>query len=370
MTKKTGIIIALVVIAAVIVGIMATGGGQDSSDKQITIGVSLPLTGDLAFIGRAAKPAIKMAIEDLNSENTKYLYDVVFQDDAFSPKKATNAVNKLISTNNVDALISFGSPAGNAVSPIAKRKSILHINALASDPAILEGDYNFIHHTPPDKEGARLAKELVERDYSRPVLFTANHAGAQAVSKAFRNKIEQTDGISIVSTQRFNPDERDFRSYISKAEQQNPDIYVFEALSPTLEPLAKQYRDTNVGKPVTTVEAFEFTSQPELFEGEWYVHSAKTDEEFASRFKKRTGNNVKIGTANAYDAVRMIAQSFEWVGKNTNGMPSTDAVAQELHTIKGYDGALGTLRVRDDGRVVSEPTVKKITNGEPVLVEE
>jgi branched-chain amino acid transport system substrate-binding protein len=313
---------------------------------------------------------MKMAIEDLNSKDTTYSYDVVFEDDAFSPKKATNAANKLIRTNSADALISFGSPAGNAVSPIAKRKGILHINALASDPAILEGDYNFIHHTPPDKEGGRLAQELVERGYSRPALFTANHAGAQAVSKAFRNKIEQTQGISIVSTQRFNPDERDFRSYISKAEQQNPDIYVFEALSPTLEPLAKQYREAQIEKPVTTVEAFEFTSEPQLFEGEWYVHSAKTDKEFASRFQKRTGNNVKIGTANAYDAVRMIAQSLERAGKDTNGVPSMDAVAQELHTIKGYDGALGTLRVRADGRVVSAPTVKKITNGEPVLVEE
>ena len=157
MSKSVRAVIWLIIILLVIAGIVYFIGSQQQSAKMapagkatITIGSTLPLTGDLAFLGVDAKNSMLMALEDAQkSGSLKYNYQINFDDDKFDPATAVTVVNKFISVDGVDAITSFGSPVGDAVSPITEQNKIVHINSIASDPHVAIGDYNCVHWTPP-----------------------------------------------------------------------------------------------------------------------------------------------------------------------------------------------------------------------------
>ena len=119
MKKSTiwGIIVLVLVVIIVAVSGKSGSKSKVTSNEPIKIGLSLPLTGDLSFIGEADKNAAQLALADINSNpNNKHTYQLLFEDDAFDAQKAASAANKLINVDKVNALVSVGSTAGNSIS--------------------------------------------------------------------------------------------------------------------------------------------------------------------------------------------------------------------------------------------------------------
>lgn len=366
MNKK--IVIGLVVIVVVVIGaFFALKAPKTSQDKPtIVIGATLPLTGDVAMLGQNSKKSIELAIENL--DNTKYNYKVVFEDDAFKPQTSANTANKLISVNKVDVLLSFGSPVGNTVSPITEKQKVPHINFFASDTNVAKGDYNFLHYTPPYKDSEVFISELIKRGIKNVAFFgQQDNPGVGAIISAFEKDIKDTD-IKVLANQKFNTGTRDFRTQISSVKNLNPDIYVLEASSPELEILTKQLRDAGITTPVTTMEAFEFSSELSLFEGMWYVNAADPQQWFVDMFTNKYSEGPKFGAANGYDAVNLIVKAVEKSG-NGKTVPTRDEIKDALASIKGFDGALGkNLSIDKDGIVISGAVVRMIKDGKPVTV--
>ena len=94
------------VIAIVAIATMSSGSHTSPTGTKptITIGVTLPLTGDIAMLGQSNKNAIEMAYQNLNTANLKYTYKLVFEDDQFSPTIGATTANKLISVDGANAL--------------------------------------------------------------------------------------------------------------------------------------------------------------------------------------------------------------------------------------------------------------------------
>ena len=106
------------------------------SAEQIKIGVVVPMTGNLAFLGEGIRDAMLLAKQDLGS--TQYAYELIFEDDQLDPKMTASAVNKLIGVNKVDAIVSFGSGPGNVVGNIGEQNKVVHFG-IASDPNVAKG---------------------------------------------------------------------------------------------------------------------------------------------------------------------------------------------------------------------------------------
>lgn len=162
MKKKILIISAIVLILLIAWGIIASKPVNQAEKPTVKIGLNLPLSGGVAFLGEPAKKAAELALKDAG--NTKYNYELVFEDDQFSPKLSVTAANKLISVDKVLAIIEFGSGTGNAINSIAEQGKTAQFS-LASDPTVAKGVYNYVHWTPPFKEGELVAKEIVKRGY-------------------------------------------------------------------------------------------------------------------------------------------------------------------------------------------------------------
>ena len=198
-------------------------------------------------------------------------------------------------------------------------------------------------------------------------MFETNQPGVLAVTDDLKTKIVSTS-IQFTTDQIFQPGETDFRSYISKAKVTGADIYLLEATTPELEILTKQIRDAGIKTPITSIESFEFSNQPSLFEGQWYIGPAVPSDAFAAAFKQKTGNNPTIGSPNMYDIVSLLMTAAEM--SPAGHVPTQQELLSQLNSIKNFKGALGTLNFDPDGVVISDATVKEIKNGVPMVLEQ
>ncbi|MEI6237963.1 MAG: ABC transporter substrate-binding protein [bacterium] len=375
MNKSIKILLGLVAILVVIVtGIVInnnslnnSSGNEDKLVKPtVTIGITLPLTGDVAILGESAQNAIILAKEQL--KDTKYDYKLVFENDQFKPTLGATIANKLISVDKADALMSFGSPVGHVVSIIAEKSKIPHVNAFASDDHVADGEYNFLDYTPAYEDSKLFIQELQKRNVKKLVFFgQQDNPGALAIINAFEKDVKGT-GITVLASEKFNTGTRDFRSQIDQIKNLGADIIVLEASTPELEILARQIKQAGIKTPLTTMEAFEFSDQLSLFEGNWYVNGADPSQWFLDQYKNRFGKDAKFGAANQYDGFNLIVQAVETAGDGKT-VPTKEQIKNALSQIKSFNGALGeNLSIDENGLVVSKAVIRIIKDGKPVTV--
>ncbi len=336
-------------------------------ERTIKIGVIAPLTGNVAFLGEGVRNAVRMAEVELNAQpGNKWRYEVIVEDDSFDVAKTVSAANKLISIDHVSALVTLASAAGNAVNPIAEKDHIIHFG-IASDPHVADGYYNFIHWTPPYEETKVFVPELVKRGYHRIAMFGAKNQGILAAIDSFEHDIQGTD-VQEIDQEIFDFGTKDFRTMIAKAESKEPDIYVIFSFSPELEIITKQLRDLGIKTPITSIESFEQSDHQDLYEGLWYVNAADTTNAFNDAYYSEFGKNPSMGSGNANDIVHLIADAAEKV--DSNSVPTSEQITQKLYTLKGIQGALGTLSIDGNGLVDSKAVMRMIKGGKAVTVEQ
>lgn len=165
----------------------STPSAPVAAEKQtVKIGVSIPLSGSGAFMGEGVRNAVDLALSE--HSDAKYKYVAIYEDDQMNAKMASTTAQKLITSDGVDAIISFSSGTGNVIAPIAQESKILHIG-MASDANVAKGSYNYIHWTPPAMEAKKWAEEASKRGYKRVALLGLNHPGIVAVNDAVKTEL-------------------------------------------------------------------------------------------------------------------------------------------------------------------------------------
>ncbi len=358
----------IILAAAILITVIFTTNSFSAGKETFKIGASWPLTGNLAFMGEGLKNAILLAKEQL--KDPKYNYEIIFEDDQLNPTLTATTVNKLISIDKVDVVISQGSGPGHVTTPIATKHNVIHFGlALATD--IAKGETNFIHWTSAAEHSRVMINEMKKRSIKKVGLFGMNNQDVLIHRDDFRERAKKT-GISIVFDEIFPVGEKDMRALIAKAKESAkknpPDIYVVVAMSPEIELLTKQMREAGITTPLTTFSSFEATPEPGLFEGYWYVSPAEPTNKFIEDYKAKYGKYPSVCAGNAYDMFNLIVMAVESV--KSNSKPTSEQIAKELRKIKNYPGALGNLSVGKDGIVISEAKLKMIKDGKPVVIGE
>lgn len=358
--KKTLYVVAALVILA---GIYTTFSSKNvATDKPVKIGVVLPLSGGAAFLGESAQRAALLALKDAG--DTKYDYELVIDDDGFNPINTVTVVNKLINIDKVLGIITFGSGTSNAVAPINEGAKVARFG-LASDPTSAEGKYNFVHWTPPFKEGALLAQEIVKRGYKTVSIIDTDHAGTLAVTNAIKDSLRDTE-VKIVSYDMTKIGDKDFRTIAAKIKNLQPDLIILEMFTPENELMARQLRDLGIHIPLTSVETFEWSNEPTLFNGMWFVSDGRKNPDFVDRYTKEYGTGPETGSTYVYDLVAMMIRLQE---ESNTRIDPTDL--PEIIMQKGYNDSplYGKTVIDKDGFFVTEASVKKIVDGKAVQVE-
>lgn len=362
MNKKLIWIIVVVIVTVVLAEALSGSVAKQPAERQtVKIGLALPLTGGAAFLGESARNAAQMALNDAGQ--TKYDYSLDMEDDAFNPAKTATVVSKFVNVDKVSAIVTFGSATSNAAAPINESTKVPRFG-LASDPTSAIGDYNFIHWTPPFKEGQLSVQEMVKRGYKTISIVDTNHSGTLAVTKPVREALADTN-IKIVSDDLTNVGDKDFRTIVAKIKALKPDIVLVEMFSPEIEIFSKQMKELGVKTPMTSVETFEWSNDPSLFEGMWFISDVRVDQGFSDKYKANFGDTPKPGATYVYDLVTLFIRTQEKSDSKLTPTEMRDAIIET-----GYDDSpiFGKIAIDNDGFFITEASVKMIKDGKAVLI--
>ncbi len=360
--KKICLILAVVILLVIGFALVGLNKSSRGDMSTIKIGAILPLTGSQAFLGEGMKNALEMAKKNLG--NTKYKYEVIYADDAFDAKMAISAANKLISVDKVDVIVDAYAPIGNAVSPITEKASVVHID-VAFDPKIAEGDYNFILFTTPDTAARSFLAEMQKRGMTKLEIIHVNNQGIFSVFQALQKSASEY-GVTIVGDEIFNPGERDFRSMVTKASKNKPDLYALLAVSPELELVAKQMHDQNIFNISSTIY-LELAKDKTVFEGLWSIGFGKVDSSFENQYRSTYNRELTYGVANLYDAFNLVVKISE--ANQGNSKPSREYLMQSLKNMPDTEGVLGMLHINPEGIIDNPVALKIIKDGKMVMGE-
>ena len=162
---------------ALVLGLAACGGGDDNSGGggtgkiDLTIGDSIPLTGDLSDYGPPGQKASDLAISVITKANQQAGVDntvkVVHEDNETSPQAAVQAARKLVDSDNASCIT--GAWASSDTIPTAQSVSIpdgvLQISPASTADEITDlDDDGLVNRTsPPDSfQGPTLANTIAD----------------------------------------------------------------------------------------------------------------------------------------------------------------------------------------------------------------
>lgn len=365
---KLPVLLAVLVVAVLATFLIYQNNKQPSTGKPVVkLGVILPLSGDLAFIGQSIKHGAELAVSEI--QDTKYTYQLVFEDDELNPTKSVTALNKLGDFDKVSGVMSFSGTVGQALAPIAEKSKVPHF-AISSDPKAAVGVYNYINFVSPESEAETMVNALVSKGVKNvATLSQSGNAGGESLVAAVEKGMKAK---SIANTkQQFTAGDTDFRTAIQKLSNTNPDIYFIMAVSPEIELITKQLREAGIKTPITNIEGFSQSTQLELYEGQWFVDPADPTGDYLKKMKAKYNEDTPSPYgANVYDSIKLLVQATEAAG-NGQKVPTNAEINSKLVDITKvkYNGAAGLgVYFDNNGILVDKAGIKEIRGGKIVYI--
>ncbi len=355
--------------------VLIVGCNQKKKD-EIKIGVILPLTGNAASYGESMKNGLELALSELNQMDFKNdPIELIFEDSEAKPANAVFAINKLITANNVDAIIGpLTSGEVLSVAPIAEKEKTVLITPTASSPAITKaGDYIFRNLTSDVFDGIAIARyAFTKLNYKKIAIAYLNNEFGNGLRDAF--KLEANNlGMIITKEEAFLQDAIDFKTQIELIKKSKSDA-LFIVGGKEMGRFLKQASELKMDLPILSVGVFE---DPDILriagktiENAYYTFrtfdpNSENEEvkKFVTSYQSKYLKEPDLYASLSYDALKMIA--FALIKKDVN----SSNLKEELYKIKNFPGVTGMTTVDKNGDVNKPMGIKSVRNGKFVWIE-
>lgn len=354
-------------------------GCAKKDEREIKIGAILPLTGDAAQWGIPPMKGAQLAVDEINSRGGINGRKIILkiEDDRCDPKEGVSAFKKLTVDKEVKIILgAVCSSVTLAVAPIAENNKILLISPASTNPTITDaGDYVF-RVIPSDDLRGKIFAEYLYNDAkvkNIAILYINNDGGVGSRNSFF--KYFTGLGGKIVVDESYEQGTKDVRSQLSKIK--NPDVDAVLVISyPNDTILAlKQMKELKLQKPLYFLtEAVEdpnvLRESGNTSEGIVYILPAEAEGNEVSEFKRlyRAKYDIEpeLFAAEAYDIIKLIANAISFQEAD---FISTGKLKDYLYNVKNYQGASGIITFDQNGDVLKPMAIKRIINGQPVVLE-
>lgn len=357
-----------------ILGLTACGDKateQQADEKPtIKIGATLPLTGDSAEVGEAARAGLVMVLDELKKSNLKYDYQLVFEDNQMNPQKVATSVNKMANVDKVKAVLSLWNLIGNVAAALSDQHEIFSLTCGIGEDST-KGKYNFNNYVSVEREAEALVEQLKKHNIKTLALFIDNSA-MRLEFEAVKKLLSKNSDIKVVFEEFFNPGEKDYRMAIAKASLQNPDIYVYSGYNPSTFIFMKQLKEiTGRNDNVTSMGIFADLPVKDrvMVDGLWYVDDdLNGTPEFQQKLLKEKGIVSQSCTGNTVANLQILVAAYENAEvADGEEIPSNEAVRKWIFdNVKNYDTYGGRVTVVREGLFDKKPSIRKMVNGQVV----
>lgn len=322
----------------------------NNNNNHIKIGVITPLTGGAAYWGESAKVGFELAKEELKDRNLEV--ELIIEDGQLDPVVALNAAQKLVNVDKVDAIYSEFNPASVAVSSYLKDKNIFHLYDSAAESPLNEGPYNFKTYLDYKDACGDVAKYIKDNENVKKIgLLKMNLEHGDLCADGVKNVF----GLENVIIEDYNPGVTDYRTILSKLNNQGVDAIFHASFQPETLASIRQMNELGISKLFVglseTITSDTFDEYGNLIEGGIFFGLPEVEQELKDKFKiinKGEELSDYNAAALAYIHIIQIANAIEKCG-NDNSCISNEiskSVPDERIGFKGFKNRIAEFENR------------------------
>ena len=377
--KRVSKVLTALVLGTVFAGLAAGCGGEKKADT-IKVGANLEMTGGSASYGISSKNAIELAFKEINEKggiNGKQL-ELVVADNKSEAAEATNAMQKLVSQDNVVAVIGPNlSSSVIAASAINNSAKVLDIAPMATNPYVTVDqasgktkDFNYRTCFIDPFQGTVMAKfATAELGVGNAAILIDNSSDyAKGLAQFFKENFVK-EGGAVTAEESYLQKDTDFKATLTKIKATNPDFLYVPGYYQEVGLIVKQARELGMNMPIAGGDGWDSAKMPEIAGAaalnNTYFSSLYSPEDssdinknFVAAYEKAYGQKPDVFAALSYDSALLVAEAIKNAG-STEPAKISEAMAK----INGFSGVSGSVTFDDKHNPVKSAVILVYKDG-------
>ncbi|MBR2039493.1 MAG: ABC transporter substrate-binding protein [Phascolarctobacterium sp.] len=375
--------LAAMVCASVMAG---CGGGAKKEDaKEIKIGASFELTGNVANYGKAILSGAKMAFDEANAKGGVLGKKIVVieSDNKSEPSESGNSITKLVTQDKVIAIVGPATSGCVAAgSPITEANKIPHIAPSGTAPGLTVDNNGkvkpfmfracFIDPFQGQVMATFASNSLKVKNVA--ILMDSSSDYSKGLAQVFTETLEKAGG-KIVTKEAFLSKDLDFKASLTKIKATNPEAVYVPGYYEEVSKIIKQAREIGLDVPMLGCDGWESPKLAEIAGKDalnncYYVSAFSAQDTdpsvqaFIKAYKEKYQKDPDIFAMQGYNAGLVVVDSIKRAG-STDGT----AIAKAMAATKDLPVASGKLTYDANHNPIISALIISLDGGVPSLKE-
>jgi branched-chain amino acid transport system substrate-binding protein len=365
------------VVVVCLTGPLALGGCAPKETNDIRIGVNAEITGSKPTVGDSCKKAAELLAARVNAAgglkvgDKKYPVTLFIEDNEDKPESAAAMAKKLISQDNVLAIIGPNA-SGNAIpaARICEDAKVIMITPWSTNPKTTEHlKYVFRACFLDDFQGEVMAKFARDNMKAKTaaVLYDVASEYNKGIAEFFKKSFEKMGG-QVVAFESYTKDDKDFSSQLTEIKAANPDVLFLPNYYNEVPLQAQQARRLGITCPLIGSDSWGSSELLSLggkdLEGGFFSTHYAPDiatpkaHEFIKDYEAKYGKKPDDVAALTYDSGQLLLAAIAKAGSLDR-----QKVRDALATISEFEGVTGTMKFSGTGDPVKSAVIIQIKDG-------
>lgn len=344
--------------------------GAAAAQQVVRIGHVAPLSGAQAHYGKDNENGVRMAIEELNTQNItiggqKVKFEIAAEDDAADPKQGTAAAQKLCDSKVAGVVGHLNSGTTIPASKVYNDCGIPHVTGAATNPNLTKPGYDTTYRIIANDNalGAALALHAADKlKLKKVAIIDDRTAYGQGVAEVFK-KTAQSKGMQIVDEQFTTDKATDFMAILTAIKAKQPDAIFYGGMDPQAGPMLRQMEQlglSNVkyfgGDGICTSEIIKLAAGAKTLENmicaEGGASLAKMPggQAWKKKYDAKYPNQFQVYSPYTYDATFVLVDAM----KRANSTDPKKYIPELKKT--NYKGVTATIAFEPNGELKNPAT--------------
>ncbi len=354
------------------------------SADTLKIGFNIPLTGDIPKVGESSKFAAEIFKDEVNGAgglkvgDKTYKLEFLYEDNESKAESATSGALKLITQNQVLALIGPQSskqaiPAGE----VCNDNRTPMISPWSTNPKTTENRPCVFRACFLDPFQGPVAARFVSEEFGAKkaaVLYDIASDYPKGLAEYFKSSFESIHGAgSVVAFETFTTKDKDFSAQLTKIVNSGADVLFTPQYYDEVPLIVKQAQELGWKKPIMGSDSWGSAELMKLcgdsckgyfFSTHYAAAGAKgATKEFIDKYNARYGYVPDDVAALTWDAISLLIKAIENTGGLTGNLATDrNAVKDRLTEIKDFEGITGRMTFTASGDPIKCAVVVKISD--------
>lgn len=327
------------------------------------VGVVFSVTGRGALLGDPAMKTVGMIADQVNKSggiNGRPLH-LVSYDDKSDPEKCVKAVETLVRTDGVSAVVGPSlSGTSLAAVPVAQREEVPMVSCAASWKIVTRDkstgeQYDWVFKTAQSDSHAveSIYNHMQARGIARVAIMSAQ-TGFGDSGREELLRLASANGIEVVADERYSPGEVDMSQELDAVRERNPEAIVNWSIGPTQVMVVRKWSDSGM-RDIVLYQSHGFGSKENIdaagsaAEGVFCPLGAcniprllpedhpqkEVVQRYIHDYRELYNEPVSSFGGHAWDAMQLVIDALETVGSDRK------AIRDHLERVDGFVGQHG-----------------------------